>query len=263
MNSIEMHRRTPDPNAVVKHSRLILTLVSVVAFSLFLATEANAQHGFSRTYPARKNIRLDISNRTGSITVTGWERNEIKVTARIESPAARVVPEMNDDGLMIDVMGANRGRGDVGSVNFDVRVPYNSTVDIETLMGNISISDLRGQSVRASVTSSGDINLTGIQAATVMAENTSGQILFDGELLSGGTYKFSTVDGDINIRIPNDSDFRLSATAPTSRRIMLGTFSNTSLSFLGEGRKVVGNVGGGRASLTISNQRGSISFIPR
>ncbi|HMF57856.1 MAG TPA: hypothetical protein VK619_16050, partial [Pyrinomonadaceae bacterium] len=61
----------------------------------------------------------------------------------------------------------------------------------------------------------------------------------------------------------NNSDFRLSATAPMSRRIMLGTFSNGSLSFIGEGRKVVGNVGDGRASLTILNQRGSISFLPR
>lgn len=257
-----MSNRKPDLLSAIKGSRLILALASA-AVMLFAATATHAQHSFSRTYPARKNVRLDVTNRTGAITVTGWNRNEIKVTASLESPAARFTPEVNDEGLVIDVVSPNRGRGDVGSVNFNIFVPFDSTVDIETLMGDVRVTDVHGQSVRAHVGSSGDIALVDIRSASVMAESTSGQIFFDGELLAGGTYKFSTVEGDINIRIPNNSDFRLSATAPMSRRIMLGAFSNATLSFIGEGRKVVGNVGDGRASLTILNQRGSISFLAR
>ena len=258
-----MSNRKPDDPRTIRHSRLIWTLASVVIITLSIAAQTQAQHNFSRTYPARQNVRLDVTNRSGAITVTGWDRNEIKVTASIESPAARVTPEVNDEGLVIDVVSANRGRGDVGSVNFNIFVPFDSTVDIETRLGDIRVNDVQGQSVRAHVSSSGDIALVDIRSASVMAESTSGQIFFDGELLAGGTYKFSTVEGDINIRIPNNSDFRLSATAPMSRRIMLGAFSNASLNFIGEGRKVVGNVGDGRASLTIVNQRGSISFLAR
>ncbi|HMF55795.1 MAG TPA: DUF4097 family beta strand repeat-containing protein, partial [Pyrinomonadaceae bacterium] len=194
-----MSNRKPDAPRSIRHSRLMWTLASVVVIIISVAPLAVAQHSFSRTYPARKNVRLDVTNRTGAVTVTGWDRNEIKVTASIESPAARVTPEVNDEGLMIDVVSANRGRGDVGSVNFNIFVPFDSTVDIETRLGDIRVTDVQGQSVRAHVSSSGDIALVNINSASVMAESTSGQIFFDGELLAGGTYKFSTVEGDINI----------------------------------------------------------------
>jgi hypothetical protein len=52
-----------------------------------------------------------------------------------------------------------------------------------------------------------------------------------------------------------------------SRSITLGEFGGGNLNFMGEGRKIVGDVGGAqggdnRTSLTVSNYRGRISFIP-
>ena len=101
-----------------------------------------------------------------------------------------------------------------------------------------------------------------------MASNTTGNILFDGELAAGGKYEFKSGQGDINIRIPARSSFQLTASAPMSRSITLGEFGGDQLSFMGEGRKVVGNVGGekgvdSRTSLVVSNYRGRISFITR
>ena len=81
--------------------------------------------------------------------------------------------------------------------------------------------------------------------------------------MSGGTYDFQSIQGNINIRIPGDSAFRLVATAPLTRNITLGTFAGAGLSFISDGRKVVGNVGDGRASLNILNQRGGITFLRR
>jgi hypothetical protein len=95
-----------------------------------------------------------------------------------------------------------------------------------------------------------------------MAKNVSGDILFDGELLGEGIYTFQSTVGNINIRIPENSAFRLVATAPAASNITLGTFANSGLSYIG-GRRVVGNVGDARASLSIMNQRGNISFIRR
>jgi DUF4097 and DUF4098 domain-containing protein YvlB len=157
----------------------------------------------------------------------------------------------------------NRGREDAGEVSFRIMVPVNSTVDIETRRGNITVRGVQGSMVRAHIYTSGDIELTGIRASRVIADNTSGDIFFDGELMGGGEYQFKTYRGNINIRIPSDSEFRLVATAQASRSIALGSFNTAGLSFYGDGRKVTGAVGGGRASLTVTNFQGAISFIRR
>jgi hypothetical protein len=164
---------------------------------------------------------------------------------------------------LIDVAGDNRGRGDVGDVNFTISVPVNSTVDIQTKRGNITIDRVEGALVHARIALSGDINLTAIRATEVYAENSMGDILFDGELRAGGTYSFKTMQGSINLNIPADSQFRIDATAPLTRYIDLGAFSNRGANTISDGRKCVGNIGDPRASLTIWNQRGGIAFIRR
>jgi Toastrack DUF4097 len=253
----------PDTQYNVLKARGLMVLAAILMLSLISFQTALAQRSYSKTYPARNNINIELKNLSGAITVEAWDRNEIKLTAQMESPAARFTPTMNDNGLTVDVVSPNRGRKDVGSVNFRLQVPVNSMVSLETKRGDITVRGVHGTSVFAKVTLEGDIQLTDIRAAIVMAQNITGDILFDGELMSGGSYDFQSMQGNINIRIPEDSAFRLVATAPLTRSITLGSFSNTGLSFISDGRKVIGNVGDARASLNIINQRGRISFIRR
>lgn len=258
-----MKIRLPDVWYKISIARALLALAAFSILSFSTALNTFAQRSFSRTYPARGNVHLELKNWSGAITVETWERNEIKISARMESPAARFTPEMSEGGLKVDVITANRGRGDVGAVNFRIQVPVHSAVDLETKRGDITVRGVQGSVVRAHVSSEGDIQLLDIRAVMVRAENITGDILFDGELVSGGSYDFQSVQGNINIRIPDDSAFRLVATAPLTRNIALGMFANGGLSFISDGRKVVGNVGDGRASLNILNQRGAISFLRR
>ncbi|MBA2735864.1 MAG: hypothetical protein H0U50_03645, partial [Pyrinomonadaceae bacterium] len=76
-------------------------------------------------------------------------------------------------------------------------------------------------------------------------------------------YLFTSMRGVINLRIPFESSFKLVATAPSTRGINLGSFSNGKMNFVGDGRRVIGKVGDGSASFTVTNQRGIISFITR
>lgn len=245
-------------------SSKILTLTVAVCLSLsILAQETSAQKKFSRTYQSGKNVRLQLLNRSGTVTVEGWEKNEIRITARMEAPAANIVPQNLSGTIVVNVVKDNQGRSEVGNVNFDIKVPVNSAVDIQTVIGNLTVSNVRGALVRAHVTSEGDITLSDITATSVTAENMIGDIFFDGELKSGGNYRFSSTRGNINIRIPFSSSFRLVATAPSSRSISLGAFSNAGLNFVSDGRRVVGRVGDGSATMNITNQRGSISFVRR
>ena len=225
------------------------------------ALSVRAQQHVNKRYPAGKNVRVELKNISGTITVESWNRDEIKLSATLESPAANLAPRQTSEGLVIDVMGDNRGRGDVGDANFKLQVPVNSTVDLETRRGDIRVSNIRGGSVRAHVSSEGDIALSGISANQVLAQNTIGNIFFDGEFSRGGNYQFQSGQGDITIRIPADSAFRLVAASPT-RKIALGQFWNDRFRSL-DGRKYEGDVGDSRETVTVTNFRGSITFMRR
>ena len=248
-----MTRRSP-----VRASLLSVgALLTLVSFSAGLAV--NAQQQISKRFPGGNNVRVELRNISGTIVVESWNKNEIRVSATIESKNAHVVPRQVNDCLMVDVMGDNRGRGDIGDINFKLQVPPNSSVDVETRRGNISVANVRSGLVRAYVSSEGDITLTNISATHVVAQNVIGDIYFDGEFSSGGTYEFKSTKGNITIRIPGDSAFRLVAASPT-KQIKLNDFWNNGFKTQ-DGRKYVGDVGDGRSSVSVTNFSGSITFL--
>jgi hypothetical protein len=251
-----------------RHSRvecrgMVAAMIFVAVVIVVLPFEAFGQKRYSRSFPASSNVRLSLMNRSGTVTVEGWDRNEVSVSAYLEAPAANITPTVSGGTIFFNLVKDNHGRSDVGNVNFTIRVPFLCSVDIETLMGNLIVSNVRGGLVRAQITSEGDITLTNIAAAAVAAQNGIGDIFFDGEFQPNGNYRFASIRGNINLRIPFNSSFRLVATAPSTRNISLGSFSNANMSYTGDGRRVVGRYGDGDATLTVTNQRGSIRFVTR
>jgi len=234
----------------------------VLVCSALNANVVNAQQRVSKRYPAGKNVHITLKNISGTITVESWNRLEIKLTATFDSPKANIAPRQDGDVLTVDMMADNRGRSDVGDVNFDLQVPVNSSVDLQTKRGQIKVSNIRGALVSAHVSLEGDIELIGIKASEVFAQNTIGDITFDGEFTSGGTYRFQSSKGNITIRIPANSAFNLDASAP-NKKIALNEFWNNSFRSLGDGRKLQGDVVDGRSRVYVTNFQGSITFLRR
>jgi len=251
-------------NFFTQNKTTMLFLSVVFFFASSAATlEIVAQRKFSKIYPASKNVRLQLTNRTGTVVVEGWDREEINISAYLEAPAANIIPQSLSGTIYINLVKDNQGRNDVGSVNFLIKVPFSASVDIETKMGNLNVSSVRGGLVRAHITTEGDITLTDISATNVSAENVIGDILFDGTVEAEGNYRITSIRGNINLRIPFDSSFKLQATAPSTRNISLGEFGNSNMKFFSDGRRVIGQAGDGSATIVVTNQRGSISFIRR
>jgi hypothetical protein len=242
--------------------RAAFALGAVLALGLICHDTVLAQRSYSRAYPANRNIRLRLNNWSGRIEVQGCDCKDIRVKIDVDTSSTRVKPELIDGVLVIDPGRDNPGVADVGAVNFTIRMPSTSAVDLETRVGDITVSDINGVSVRAHVTE-GDINLLNINTGIIIAENQSGSILFDGEFQRGGQYKFKSVNGNITLRIPAYSAFHLEAAAPVSRSITMGSFASASLNSLGGGRKLIGTVGDGKATVNVMNLRGSISFLQR
>jgi DUF4097 and DUF4098 domain-containing protein YvlB len=243
------------------------TLKVLSAFLLIIplsvASVALGQRRVSRHFPAGKNVRVELRNISGTITVETWNRDEISVTAEMETSKATFSPRETASGLVIDIVGDNRGRSDVGDMNFKIQLPARSSVDLETRSGQITVNNIQGDLVRAHIWTSGDIILTSVNAGRVFATNTTGDIFFDGEFASGGTYEFKSGKGNITLSLPANCGFRLVATAPT-KEIKMGPFWNAnSLKLMSEGRRIIGDVGDGRASVTVTNFQGNIKFVRR
>jgi len=242
-------------------TRAGLFSVGALLALMSISSIADAQHQMSKRFPAPKNVRIELKNISGTIVVESWNKDEIRLSATIESKNAQVVPRQIDESLVVDVMNDNRGKGDVGDINFKLQVPVNSSIDLETRRGNISVANIRSGLVRAHVSSEGDIELTNITASHVIAQNVTGNIFFDGEFSSGGTYEFKSNKGDITIRIPGNSAFRLVAASP-ARRIALNDFWNNNFKTQ-DGRRYTGDVGDGRSSVSVTNFSGQITFMRR
>lgn len=245
-----------------RRSTIPVLLSALLVFGAFGISTASAQQKLSKRYPVAKNVRIELKNISGTITVEAWDRDEVKLTALLDSPKANLSPrQTGSEVLIVDVMADNRGR-DVGDVNFKLQVPVNSSVDLQTMRGQIHVTNIRGDLVSAHVSSEGDIELVGIGARTVYAQNNIGDIFFDGEISRAGTYRFQSNKGNITIRIPADSAFNLEATA-SNKKIALGQFWNNGMKSFGEGRKLMGDVGDGRSRMSVINFQGSITFMRR
>lgn len=256
----EARHNTPSRGARARARLLPLLPLLALCFALLSAgTSARAQ-SFSKEYPAPSRVRLVLNNLSGTVEVLAWPKSRVKVSARMESRSTRVVPQVAGDDVTIDIERENREER--GDVNFTIQVPFDSTVDIKTKRGNIIIRNIRGEAVRARVVTEGDIELTGIRAQVVVAETIIGDILFDAELLNRGTYSLSSMRGNIQLRIDAEEGFQLTATAPRTRSINLGSFANRGhFEFQGNSRRVIGKVGNGGATLSTTNESGSIVFI--
>lgn len=260
-----MKTRTVSAQIVTSRAPLYLKSMVLGLFLFFVVlsvSPTHAQQQMSKRYPAPKNVRIVLKNISGTITVESWNRDEIKLTATLEAPKANVSPRHTGSDLTIDVMADNPGRSDVGDVNFKLQVPINSSVDLETKRGQITVTNIRGDLVRAHVSLEGDIDLINISAGQVYAQNTTGNIYFDGEFARKGTYQFQSGKGHITIRIPAESAFHLTAAAPT-KQIALGQFWNDKFKNLGGGRKYEGEVVDGRSKVMVTNFNGSITFMRR
>src|ERR1051325_9377809 len=124
-------------------------ILAITALSLSVA----AQQRLNKRYPAGQNVRIELRNISGAIIVESWNKNEIRLSATIESKGTNITPRQINESFVVDVMSDNRGRGDVGDINFKLQVPVNSSVDLETRRGDIRVADIRSGLVRAHVSS--------------------------------------------------------------------------------------------------------------
>ena len=211
-------RRFPQGQRVVA----VWTAMLILAFSpsaLFPAMEgASSQEGgvgltseWARTFtmPAEAG-ELEIINQIGTIRVTAAAPGveQISVSAKVETktgPGDPRIQAVQSSPHRVKVKVTGRSR-----VDFDVRVPASTRLDLLTFRGTISVVDLDGQ-VRARIASVGDIELSRLRSQQVEGHSHNGTVRFSGELQSKGNYSLKSYSGRVEVAVPDDADFTLLA----------------------------------------------------
>jgi len=140
-----------------------------------------------QTVPVQRGSRLDLSDCTGDVVVTTWERSEVRVRAE-HSARTRVRVTPRDQTIFVSTDNDRQGAAD-----FDLTVPAWLNLRIVGQYCSMEIDGVTGSVVVESV--EGDVVLRGL-GGSVTATSMEGKVTVDG---GRGRIQVNTSDGDIAI----------------------------------------------------------------
>lgn len=164
-----------------------------ITLSFLLALPVVAEE-IDKTLAAAPDGHVYVSNIAGSVTVSGWSRNEVEVTGTLGRNVEELVFERNKDKIKIKVkVPRNSGRGIASDLH--INVPQKSSIDVGAVSADIEVSEVLGEQKLHTV--SGDVT-TESAGGDVMAESVSGDVEVEGDNNDSET-KASTVSGDVTL----------------------------------------------------------------
>ena len=175
---------------------------AIMVASLALAAGAAHASTFHQQVAADPRGEVDVSNISGDIIITGWDRPEVSVTADLPSDSQRVKVITGRGHTRVCVSyGESNGcnstgwSGDRGSVRLEIQVPRQSQLDVSAVSADINSRSVSGTQRLQTV--SGDINAE-LGSGDDEVNSVSGTVTLQG---SGqdGTLHAASVSGDLRV----------------------------------------------------------------
>jgi len=138
--------------------------------------------------------QVEISNVSGTVTVTGWDRSEVEVTGELGKGSERLEFTSGDKLTRIKVVLPNKSWG-VEESTLDVKVPAHSSISVNTVSADITVHAVTGAQRLQSV--SADVS-TESAAEDVECKTVSGDIRVAGNGQKG-MLTLTTVSGDATV----------------------------------------------------------------
>ncbi len=170
--------------------------------------------------------QVEISNTAGSVTVSGWNRNEVEVTGELGEGSERLEFEGSGKVTQVRVILPKKTHH-VEDTELVIRVPAASSLAINTVSADVRVSGVTGsqrlQTVSADIhtqaagedveckTVSGDVNVGGSGKAGLLTLTTvSGDATVSGV---SGEVNANTVSGDLRLSLGDVNRSRLRSTS--------------------------------------------------
>lgn len=261
----------------LKKVLLVLTVVTVL-FSACGCSQTVTSEQFLQSYQLRSGTTVEVYNRDGNITITGWDQDTVEIAALKESYGGQEALDQVDifiditEKIVIQTIHADDD-ADV-TVSYEIRVPEDIVVGIiECSNGNISLDGLLGNPVIS--TSNGTVTVKNVNGI-VSARSSNGNITVSavkslGDLTtSNGTIEaeLPVLNDNLEIRTSNGS-ITLALTAALRADLEASTSNGTiSINNLNidtakfEKTSLTGSMNGGGYKINISTSNGSINLLP-
>jgi DUF4097 and DUF4098 domain-containing protein YvlB len=168
--------------------------LTAIALALLFAAPVAAEE-VDRKLDAASDGAVEVSNIAGSVTVDGWNRNEVHVTGTLGRNVEELIFERDGDRITIKVKVPKRGGRGIDS-DLRISVPSGSSLDVAAVSADIDVTGVQGEQKLEAV--SGDIDTEAFEA-DVQAGTVSGDVLIKGKGKDAET-RGNTVSGDVILR---------------------------------------------------------------
>jgi DUF4097 and DUF4098 domain-containing protein YvlB len=184
-----------------------------------------ADREFAQTVKADPQGSVRVSNVAGKVLVTGWDRSEVEVKARLYGNAERV-DVFSDKGRTTIRVILPRSSIRSGEADLEIRIPEQSDLDVSAVSADVETVHLSGPQrlttvsgeIRAEFakdfegkTVSGDLRLKGkSEAGDVRVSSVSGDVFLE---RAGGDVEVTSVSGDLLLDVASVSTVRTRTTS--------------------------------------------------
>ncbi|MBD0369603.1 MAG: DUF4097 family beta strand repeat protein [Pyrinomonadaceae bacterium] len=257
--------------------RIVWAWLAVLALIAFQSASALAQdkvqEEFHQTYQLDPQGRVQLENINGSVRVTGWDRNEVKVDAvkwaytRERLDEAQIIVEPSASNIRIYTKypernqtfnnDAQRRLNNPATVEYTIFVPRGARIDgIELINGNLGLegltNDVHASSINGNVTARGLVG-----EAKLSTINGNLEATFN-NLDATKSIALTSVNGNVTITIPSDASANLRAS-----NVHGGIKNDFGLPVRKgeyEGYDLAGQLGQGATRIKLANVNGQITI---
>jgi DUF4097 and DUF4098 domain-containing protein YvlB len=229
----------------------------------------------TQTFPLQAGGYLSLENVNGDVTIEGWKKNEVSISAVKRGKSADLdrikiavdVDKYDDkDWIHIETEYVESRGGSLnflksaGSIDYTIKAPSGAILeDIELVNGNLKVAGITGYLSLSTV--NGSITATGMTGnASVETVNGNLDLSFD-KMGDGQSVDLGSVNGAIVLRIPAKANAQVSA--ETLNGNVSNEFGLTVEKEEWVGRSMEGLVGSGGARITLETVNGSIDIKKR
>lgn len=186
--------------------KLILTTLFLLSFVAVAQKRDQEERGVrSKSFAVEKGGRLDVNVRSGDITITPWNKNEVFVSADGIDPddLDRLIMTQSGNSVRVEFRPRSRMWNWNGGAHFTISVPSEFNVNMKTSGGNLEVTGALNGRIEGS-TSGGEIILADVTGTVDMG--TSGGDIKVGNIkgnvklrTSGGNIELRRVDGETSV----------------------------------------------------------------
>jgi len=259
----------------------MLNKTAILSLAILMALPVVAGRvEIDETHKASPDGEVSVELLAGTVTVTGWDRDQVHITGSYDSDFEELEVDTDEGEISIevDIDDDDNHRTIDRGADLTIRVPRGSQVEVEAISADITIDGVTGEVdlevISGEIECSGGMEEISIECISgdIVVETTgtlrvadietvSGSIELSGALGKGARINVESVNGNVVLRLPSNTsaDFEIS-TFNGSIRNDFGPQAEKTSKYL-PASELSFSIGSGSARVTVEAFNGTVRLI--